>query len=615
MHMRGKQKNSFIERLVENSVKFKSSLDLLKRLGASNHYFLISIVSSMIISSLGALSVGLIVPLAKGILEDDFSFLLHVGAIERFIGIFSFVDTSDNIHLLGFFLGIIFGVLIVRTILAYVSGTYLTKMRLRVETAARTYIFDHYIQYSQSYFDQSDKGKDVFNLMRLPKQLSQLLQSFDQSLQFLIQVGTSVVLMFIIWWQVALIGSLLIFVMGMCNKFLFNHMRKKIEDEEEETVGIPSFIQGFVNRASLTKIHNKEQYERKQYEKVCRQYERKKYDLTKMRMMIQPTQEVISILTVLLFVVLLSFISYSTGSVGISRSIAVFVIFRGLSNRAKGIVKLKTDFARIDVSLKKISGMRKIIKESSVKGGLRKFSSLEKGINFDTVSFGYGDVPVIKNASFFIPAHKITCIVGKSGHGKSTLVKLLLRFYDFKEGKILFDDFDLRTFNIKSLRSKMGYVSQKPVLFNDTLWNNIMYGVNRYASKKEVKELLIDLGLSEMLKRIDGDFEKMIGDEGNSFSGGEKQRICIARALLKGFDILLLDEATSALDVENEKRVLELLREKYANKTIILISHRVSTIKHSDKTIVMKNGRVHLEGKTHDVVRDVDGLIALLKED
>jgi len=604
-----------ITAIQEEIAAFRSSRDLLKKLGASHYYFAISIISSVIVNSLTGLSLGLIVPLAKGIIEQDFSFILKIEFIDKAIDLIPFIDKTNNLHLLGLVFSTIFSFLILKTIIAYCSEIYLTKKQLAVETASRSYIFDYYIQFDQSYFDTSNQGKDVFNLMKLPERLSGLLDAFDKSLQFIIQVGISLLVMIYIWWEVAIVGIFLMILLALLNRQMLKKMKKQIDEEEEGVESVPSFIQTFINRVTLTKMHNKELHERRQYEKVCKKYEKKKYDLTRKRMVIKPTQEISGIISLLIFVFVLSAFSLPLGAAGISKSLAIFVIYRSLSSKIQGIMKIKMDFMRVQISLKKIDGMKKYISESSIKGGIKKFENLKTGIRIQNLQFGYSQKKkVFRGVSFRIPTGKITAIIGKSGHGKSTILKLLLRFYNIKKGKIFLDGENIETYSIKSLRSKMAYVSQKPVLFNDTLWNNVTYGVNRFISKKEVLQLLSRLDLGNFLAKIDHNLNAEIGDGGSLLSGGEQQRLCIARALLKNFEILLLDEATSSLDVDSERKVLDVLKEMHRGKTIILVSHRISTLKNSDKAIFIHEGKIRLKGNTSDLVKDEESLLDILKD-
>ena len=195
--------------------------------------------------------------------------------------------------------------------------------------------------------------------------------------------------------------------------------------------------------------------------------------------------------------------------------------------------------------------------------------------------------------------------MGSSGAGKSTLVDLLPRFYDVKAGQILIDGQDIRDFKLKDLRQHMGIVSQEAILFNDTIYNNIVFGLEN-VSPAEVENAARIANAHDFIMASEKGYQTVIGDRGNKLSGGQKQRLTIARAILKNPPILILDEATSALDSESEKLVQEALLYLMKERTSIVIAHRLSTIQHADKIIVMKNGLIIEQGK-HDQLLEQKG--------
>jgi ABC-type multidrug transport system fused ATPase/permease subunit len=243
--------------------------------------------------------------------------------------------------------------------------------------------------------------------------------------------------------------------------------------------------------------------------------------------------------------------------------------------------------------------------EPSFNEGGRKIDSLEGDIVFSNLSFTYpkGDSPVLKNVSLSIPQGKRVAFVGGSGSGKTTLVKLLLRVYDYKEGSIKFGRDELRELDGGSIRERVGYVEQHVDLLDDTLKTNILIAVDKKHQKEaadELEEIAKKARITEFYHRLgEKKFDTVVGERGIKLSGGERQRVGIARAIIKNPDILIFDEATSSLDTENEKYVMEAIKEASADKTTIIIAHRLSTVKDADKIIVMDKGQVVGEG-THD---------------
>jgi len=230
---------------------------------------------------------------------------------------------------------------------------------------------------------------------------------------------------------------------------------------------------------------------------------------------------------------------------------------------------------------------------------------LEKGIEFKNVSFAYQKESVLKNLSFTLPKGKTVALVGESGSGKSTIADLISRFYDINEGEITYDGTNITLFSSEDLRKQIGIVSQESILFNDTIFNNIAFGID--ASEEEVINAAKIANAHEFIVNMEDGYYSNIGERGNKLSGGQKQRISIARAVLKNPPIMILDEATSALDTESEKLVQDALDNLMKNRTSLVIAHRLSTIKNADLILVLSKGEV-VERGTHEELFHKKGL-------
>jgi subfamily B ATP-binding cassette protein MsbA len=226
--------------------------------------------------------------------------------------------------------------------------------------------------------------------------------------------------------------------------------------------------------------------------------------------------------------------------------------------------------------------------------------SFKKEISFNKVSFKYNQEQVLEDITFKIKKGETVAIVGHSGAGKSTIADLLIRFYDVVDGSINIDNINIKKINLNQLRSLMGVVTQDSILFNDTVVNNIAFGVEIENSK--VLESSKMANADEFIQNLDEKYETFIGDAGNKLSGGEKQRLSIARAIYKNPEILILDEATSSLDTKSEKAVQEALNRLMKNRTSLVIAHRLSTIQNADKIIVLDNGKIVEMGNHKELV-------------
>ena len=219
-------------------------------------------------------------------------------------------------------------------------------------------------------------------------------------------------------------------------------------------------------------------------------------------------------------------------------------------------------------------------------------------ISFNKVSFRYAphEPLVLKDVSFEIPKGKVVALVGASGSGKTTMVDLINRFYDVTDGSITIDGYDLREISLQDLRSLIAVVSQDPVVFNDTVLNNITFG-KEPIDIHQVEQAAKIAHAHDFIEATEGKYHSIVGDRGVKLSGGQRQRLTLARAILKDAPILILDEATSALDSESERLVQDALHRMFRNRTVIIIAHRLSTIQHADIIFVLKDGLIIEKGQ------------------
>jgi ATP-binding cassette subfamily B protein len=236
------------------------------------------------------------------------------------------------------------------------------------------------------------------------------------------------------------------------------------------------------------------------------------------------------------------------------------------------------------------------------KPGAKPLKVLQGDIRFDNVSFAYErDRPILKNVSFEVPAGKMVAIVGPSGAGKSTISRILFRFYDIGAGSVTIDGQDIRDVTQKSLRAAIGVVPQDTVLFNDTIMYNIRYG-RPDASDEDVIAAAKLAQIDHFVQTLPQGYKTMVGERGLKLSGGEKQRVAIARTLLKAPPILILDEATSALDSHTEKEIQDALDRATQDRTTLVIAHRLSTIVHANNIVVLDKGEVVEQGSHAELI-------------
>lgn len=274
-------------------------------------------------------------------------------------------------------------------------------------------------------------------------------------------------------------------------------------------------------------------------------------------------------------------------------------ISNAIASLQRGVVSGERIFAILDVEPE--------IKKTKNPIPIKEFS---EGIVFQNVGFKYVSEPVLKNINLEIRKGKMIALVGPSGAGKSTMADLLPRFYDVTSGAIILDGKDIREYEPKDLIGLMGIVTQEAILFNDTVFNNIAFGMENVSEEDVVKAAKI-ANAHEFISQMESGYQTNIGDRGLKLSGGQRQRLAIARAVLKNPPILILDEATSALDTESERLVQEALIKLMENRTSVVIAHRLSTIQYADEIVVLKAGEI-VERGTHQELIKLEGLYSHL---
>ena len=289
-----------------------------------------------------------------------------------------------------------------------------------------------------------------------------------------------------------------------------------------------------------------------------------------------------------------------------SEFIAYIILFTQVLNPAKEISRAVSTIQRGLASAERIFTVIDTPPVIQNKENAIRLSAFKEAITFENVGFRYEQEFVLKNIRFTLSEGKTIALVGPSGGGKSTLADLVPRFYDPTSGEIKLDGISLKDYDIEDLRNLMGVVTQESILFNDTVFNNIAFGMTDISEDQVIDAAKI-ANAHDFIIAMDGGYRANIGERGTKLSGGQRQRISIARAILKNPPILILDEATSALDSESERLVQEALTNLMTNRTTLVIAHRLSTIQHADEILVIQNGRIVQRG-THNELINQEGL-------
>ena len=303
-----------------------------------------------------------------------------------------------------------------------------------------------------------------------------------------------------------------------------------------------------------------------------------------------------------LLVLYFSLSKFLRGEMTIGTIVFIYAIYGSMMGYMFGFIHGIRDFYRTIIDFNDLFQYAKIENDIKDKPNAKDLKIHRGEVEFDNISFNYGKRKIFENLRLKVNPNQKIALVGHSGSGKSTLVKLLFRFYDVDNGKIKIDGKDIKDFRQESVRGEMSVVPQECVLFDDTVYNNIAFS-NPNASRSEVLQAIKFAQLDKVIKKFPNKENTIVGERGVKLSGGEKQRVSIARAILANKKILVLDEATSSLDSETEHEIQKDLFELMKNRTTLIIAHRLSTIMHADRIIVMKEGKIVQHGKHSDLIK------------
>ena len=536
-----------------------------------------------------------------------------ISAVEWLKQVISYINESNENSLnplnLALFLAFIS---VVRGIGFYVGNYFMANVGLKVVHSLRQDLISSLLYQPMSFFDQASKGEIVNRIIFTTNQIT---GAATNALKILVKegfllIGLFVYLMYLSWkltLVILVIAPLIGIIVSIAGKRL-RRVAKKIQD----VMGIVTQVSNEIaSGAREIKSFNNESGEEERFKKA-------NDENLKQNLKMESTGNITTPLIQVFVAFALAAMSYlaltNLTELNLpSESFVAFFTAAGLM--ARPIRQLSSLNAVIQRGLAAAEDIFSAIDNAPEKydEGLDINKTLEGEVEIENVSFSYShdSDPVLKNISISAKQGETIALVGKSGSGKSTIVNLLNRFYDDYEGRIRIDGYDIKKIKLTDLRNSISYVSQDPTLFNDTVKNNIAYGLNE-VTDSEVFQAAREANAYEFIMNLPEGFNTIIGDKGTTLSGGEKQRVAIARALLKKSSILIFDEATSALDNESEKEIQAAIEKASQNKTTFIIAHRLSTVEKADKICVLENGEITQAGTHNELIKE-EGLYNVLQ--
>jgi len=521
----------------------------------------------------------------------------------------AFIDTLNNIPPLMLLNYMVIGVVILfvlKGLFGFLQSYFMTDISFLVMRDIRSKLYAKFQTLSLDYFTHRRGGELMSRITNDVKLVENAVSYGSTDLVYQsLQVVIFAVVIFFIYFKMALLSILFLPLISLPIIKVGKMLRKLSKKSQEKMADTNSLLYETIMGARVVKAFNMEDYEISKFNRVNTDYYKISMKTIKRTLLLNPSTEFLGCVAgVLVFFwggkeVIAGKLSFGVFGLFLGSLLSLIRPFKKLSQVNALNQQAMAASERIHEVLETVPSVKDYPQAAAL-------TDFKKGIQFKNIHFRYADNEILKGINIQVEYGQMVAIVGPSGSGKSTLVDLIPRFYDPQEGVILIDGVDIKDFRLKSLRNQIGIVNQETILFNDTIKANIAYG-KPDASLEEIIAAARKASAHDFIQHCPDGYNTIIGDRGVKISGGERQRIAIARALLKNPPILILDEATSQLDSASERLVQAALDSLVEGRTVVTIAHRLSTVRNANRIVVLDKGQITEEG-THAQLLEKDGL-------
>ncbi len=514
------------------------------------------------------------------------------------------------------FIGIFFGIMtFLKTGCYFGSSAIMVPLRTGIVRDIRTQVYNKLLNLPLGFFSRERKG-DI--IARMSGDVGEIEYSITSSLDMLIKNPILIIFYFATLlftsWELTLFTILVVPLMAWAMSAIGKQLKRESLEAQGKWSDTMSQIDETLGGLRIIKAFIAEDKMKARFLNTSNELKRANSKVFIRQALAHPVSEFLG--SVMIMIVLWfggTLILNDNASIDAPTFIFFMIILYSVLNPLKELAKAGYNIPKGMASVERVDKIMKAENNIKEKPDAKEISSFNDKIEFRNVRFSYGDgKEVIHGVDLTVPKGQTIAIVGQSGSGKSTLVDLIPRYHDVTSGELLIDGTNVKDLKIHSLRSLIGNVNQEAILFNDTIFNNIAFGVENATMEQVVAAAKIANAHDFIMEKENG-YDTMIGDRGGRLSGGQRQRISIARAILKNPPILILDEATSALDTESERLVQEALDRLTSTRTTIAIAHRLSTIKNANEIYVMQDGVIVEHGKHADLIA-LDGYYKKLND-
>ena len=493
-----------------------------------------------------------------------------------------------------------------KTGMYFLSSATVIPMRTGIVRDIRNQLYAKITSLPLGFFSEERKG-DI--IARMTGDVGEIESSIMSSLDMLFKNPILIISYFVtllcISWQLTLFTMIFVPIMGWMMGIVGRKLKQQSKDAQALWSDTMSQVEETLGGLRIIKAFCAEEKMNKRFDKINNDYRNQLLKVNTRQQLAHPMSEFLGTVMIIIVLWFGGILVLNQQVISGPTFIYYLVILYSIINPLKDFSKAGYNIPKGLASMERVDKI--LLAESNIKEPEhpKHISSFDHQIEFRHVSFKYDQRWVLRDINLVIPQGKTIALVGQSGGGKSTLVDLIPRYYDVQEGEVLIDGINVKDLGIHDLRQLIGNVNQEAILFNDTFFNNISFGVEN-ATQEQVEEAARIANAHDFIMESEQGYQTNIGDRGGRLSGGQRQRVSIARAILKNPPILILDEATSALDTESERLVQDALERLMKTRTTVAIAHRLSTIKSADEIYVIHEGKI-VEKGTHDELISRDG--------
>ncbi len=512
------------------------------------------------------------------------------------------INKYGEFKILMYMVGIIIALFLLKNLSNYLAMFYSTFLRNGVLKDLRNDLYGKVIQFPLAFYSEKRKGDTI---SRLSGDVDEVKNSVLSVLEMIVREPLTIIFSLVTMLFISAKLTLFVFLFLPISGFLISKVGKSLKRgslkvQQEQGVFL-SILEETMGGLRIIKAFHAENLFQKKFEDSNERFYKHSNAVLNRQNLASPLSELLGIITIGVLLVYGGYLVFVDRTLEASFFIGYIMLAYNILTPAKAIAKASYSLKRADGSAHRILELLEAENTiTDIENPVQK-EGFDGVISIKNISFKYEDQYVLKDFSLEIPKGKTVALVGQSGSGKSTIANLLTRFYDVNQGSIEIDGVDIKNISKRSLRGLMSIVSQDSILFNDSVGNNIKLGKPN-ATEAELMEASEISNSYEFIKNLPDGFDTNIGDGGGKISGGQKQRLSIARAVLKTPPIMILDEATSALDTESERLVQDALEKMMKNRTSIVIAHRLSTIQNADNIVVLSKGKIVEQGKHQELL-------------